>query len=53
MFCINPFLIDLKSDDFTSELDAFLKSDILIIAIPPRVKAQNDYQQQKPLILLR
>ena len=43
---INPFLIDLKSDDFTSELDAFLKSDILIIAIPPRVKAQNDYQQQ-------
>lgn len=43
---INPFLIDLRSDDFTSELVTFLKSDLIIIAIPPRVKAQNDYYNQ-------
>jgi len=43
---IIPFLIDLRGENFTSKLDAFLKSDILIIAIPPRIKAQNDYYDQ-------
>ncbi len=43
---INPFLIDLRSENSLSELNAFLKSEILIIAVPPRIKAQNDYQNQ-------
>ncbi|MEQ6120882.1 SDR family NAD(P)-dependent oxidoreductase [Reichenbachiella sp. MALMAid0571] len=43
---INPFLIDLRNEDSVSKLSDFLKSDILIIAIPPRVKVQNDYQNQ-------
>lgn len=43
---IEPFLIDLRSTESTDKLSKFLASEFLIIAIPPRVKHHNNFEEQ-------